>query len=163
METLIQILQPEGWVKPRGYSNGIVMRGRQVFIAGQIGWDAQGRFVSDDLAEQTRQALQNILTILAEAGGKPEHPYTELLLDSVPTVGKKWVSDRKLPEMELKEYQAAACKFAERCAYARDICRQTKPPNVEISPTRRALCYRPVDYEPGRTTIKREPHPNPSP
>jgi enamine deaminase RidA (YjgF/YER057c/UK114 family) len=73
METLIQILQPEGWVKPRGYSNGIVMRGRQVFIAGQIGWDAQGRFVSDDLAEQTRQALQNILTILAEAGGKPEH------------------------------------------------------------------------------------------
>jgi peptide/nickel transport system ATP-binding protein len=87
---------------------------------------------------------------------KPEHPYTELLLDSVPTVGKKWASDRKPPEMELKEYQAAACKFAERCAYARDICRQTKPPNVVISPTRRALCYRPVDYEPGRTTIKPE-------
>jgi enamine deaminase RidA (YjgF/YER057c/UK114 family) len=72
METLMQILQPEGWAKPRGYSNGIVMRGRQVFIAGQIGWDAQGNIVSDDLAEQTRQALGNVLAILAEAGGKPE-------------------------------------------------------------------------------------------
>lgn len=73
METPTQILQPEGWVKPRGYSNGIVMHGRQVYIAGQIGWDAQGRIVSDDFAEQTRQALQNILTILAEAGGEPAH------------------------------------------------------------------------------------------
>jgi enamine deaminase RidA (YjgF/YER057c/UK114 family) len=73
METLTQILQPEGWVKPRGYSNGMVMRGRQVYIAGQIGWDAQAHIVSDDFAEQTRQALRNILTILAEAGGKPEH------------------------------------------------------------------------------------------
>ena len=87
---------------------------------------------------------------------RPEHPYTALLLDSVPTVGKKWQSDRKPPELELKEYQAAACRFAERCAFARPICRETRPPMVTISEDRRALCYRPVDYEPGRATIKPE-------
>lgn len=83
----------------------------------------------------------------------PVHPYTELLLGSVPTVGKKWVREVKATEMELKEYQAAACKFAARCAYAQPICRETKPPMVKISPTREALCYKPVDYQPGVTTI----------
>ena len=70
---MTQILQPPDWAHPRGYSNGIVMTGRLVFIAGQIGWDAGGQFYSEDFAGQTRQALQNIMTILAEAGGKPEH------------------------------------------------------------------------------------------
>jgi peptide/nickel transport system ATP-binding protein len=84
------------------------------------------------------------------------HPYTELLLESVPMVGKKWKRDLKPPEMELKEYQASACKFAERCPYVRPICRETMPPLVQISDTRRALCYKPVDYEPGRTTIAPE-------
>src|SRR5688572_14266757 len=70
---MTQILQPPDWAKPRGYSNGIVMSGRLVFISGQIGWDAQQRFHSDDFSEQTRQALQNILTLVAEAGGKAEH------------------------------------------------------------------------------------------
>lgn len=83
----------------------------------------------------------------------PVHPYTELLLSSVPTVGKKWVREVKPPEMELKEYQAAACKFAGRCAYVQPICRETKPPMVTISPGREALCYKPVDYKPGVTTI----------
>ncbi len=70
----MQILQPAGWAKPRGYSNGVaVAGGRMVFIGGQIGWDAQQRLVGPGLAEQTRQALSNIVTILAEAGGKPEH------------------------------------------------------------------------------------------
>ena len=73
METTTEFLQPPGWAQPRGYSHGLVMSGRLVFIAGQIGWDAQGQFPNDDLVEQTRQALQNILAILAEAGGKPEH------------------------------------------------------------------------------------------
>ena len=70
---MTQILQPPDWARARGYSNGLVMNGRLVFIAGQIGWDAQQQFHSDDFADQTQQALQNILTVLAEAGGKPEH------------------------------------------------------------------------------------------
>jgi enamine deaminase RidA (YjgF/YER057c/UK114 family) len=69
----MQILQPPGWARPRGYSNGVVMSGRLVFIAGQIGWDAQQQFHSRDFAEQAGQALRNILAILAEAGGRPEH------------------------------------------------------------------------------------------
>ena len=67
------ILQPEGWDRPRGYSNGIVARGRQVYVAGQIGWDGQGRFDSDSLAGQTRQALSNIVAVLGMAGARPEH------------------------------------------------------------------------------------------
>ena len=69
----MQILQPPGWARPRGYANGVAVSGQLVFIAGQIGWDEEGQFVSDDLVAQTRRALENILTILAEAGGKPEH------------------------------------------------------------------------------------------
>ena len=86
----------------------------------------------------------------------PVHPYTELLLDSVPTVGKKWQRAVKPPDMELKEYSAVACKFANRCPYVQPICRETKPPMVAISDNQRALCYKPVDYEPGRTTVKPE-------
>ncbi len=69
----MEFLQPPGWVKPRGYSNGVIARGRQVFIGGQIGWDGQCRFASADFVAQARQALANIVAILAEAGGKPEH------------------------------------------------------------------------------------------
>jgi enamine deaminase RidA (YjgF/YER057c/UK114 family) len=68
-----QILLPEGWPRPKGYCNGMVAQGRQVFIAGQVGWNSECRFVSTDLAEQTQQALANIVAVLAEAGGRPEH------------------------------------------------------------------------------------------
>jgi enamine deaminase RidA (YjgF/YER057c/UK114 family) len=68
-----QILQPAQWSRPRGYSNGIVASGRQIFIAGQIGWDAQGRFNSARLADQVRQTLENICTVLAQAQAGPEH------------------------------------------------------------------------------------------
>ena len=68
-----QILQPAQWPRPRGYSNGIVASGRQIFIAGQIGWDAQGRFNSARLADQVRQTLENICTVLAQAQAGPEH------------------------------------------------------------------------------------------
>jgi enamine deaminase RidA (YjgF/YER057c/UK114 family) len=68
-----EILQPAGWPRPKGYSNGIVAQGRQVFIAGQIGWDAEGRFAGGDLAGQVKQALLNTMAVLEEAGGKPEH------------------------------------------------------------------------------------------
>lgn len=69
----MKILQPEGWAPPRGYANGIAAKGTLVSIAGQIGWDGQCVFVSDDFAAQARQALANIVAVLAEAGGKPEH------------------------------------------------------------------------------------------
>jgi enamine deaminase RidA (YjgF/YER057c/UK114 family) len=68
-----QILQPAQWSRPRGYSNGMVASGRQIFVAGQIGWDAQGRFNSERLADQVRQALENICTVLAQAQAGPEH------------------------------------------------------------------------------------------
>jgi enamine deaminase RidA (YjgF/YER057c/UK114 family) len=66
-------LSPPDWPRPRGYSNGLVGSGQIVFIAGQIGWDASQQFHTDDFAGQTRQALQNILAVLAEAGGEPQH------------------------------------------------------------------------------------------
>lgn len=67
------ILQPDGWARPRGYANGVSARGRMIFLAGQIGWDAQQRFVGADLVTQAKQALQNIVAILAEDGARPEH------------------------------------------------------------------------------------------
>ena len=70
----MQVLLPEGWKPPIGYANGIAARpGRIVFIAGQVGWDAQQQFHSADIVPQFDQALQNVLTVLAEAGGRPEH------------------------------------------------------------------------------------------
>jgi enamine deaminase RidA (YjgF/YER057c/UK114 family) len=69
----IEILQPQGWPRPKGYSNGMMAQGRQIFVAGQVGWDSEGRFASPNLAGQVKKALENILAVLAEAGGKPEH------------------------------------------------------------------------------------------
>ena len=68
-----QLLQPAGWPRPKGYANGVVARGRQVYLAGQIGWDETGRFPDQSLAGQVRQALQNIVMLLTEAGAGPEH------------------------------------------------------------------------------------------
>jgi len=70
---VIEILQPAGWVRPRGYSNGMAASGRTVCVSGMIGWDAQGQFHTDDFAGQVRQALQNIVDVLAEANARPEH------------------------------------------------------------------------------------------
>jgi enamine deaminase RidA (YjgF/YER057c/UK114 family) len=70
---MLEILQPEGWARPRGYSNGVATEGRLVFVAGQIGWNTAQRFESRDLAGQTRQALQNVVAVLAQAGARPEH------------------------------------------------------------------------------------------
>ena len=70
----MQTLLPPGWAPPIGYANGIAARpGRVVFIAGQVGWDAQQRFHSEEIAPQFEQALSNVLAVLAQAGGKPEH------------------------------------------------------------------------------------------
>jgi len=69
----MQILQPPGWRRPKGFSNGIATRGNMVFVAGQVGFDANEVFQTDELAGQARQALANIVAVLAEAGAKPEH------------------------------------------------------------------------------------------
>lgn len=69
----MKVLLPEGWAKPKGYACGVSASGRQVFIAGMIGWDGQCVFHADDFAGQARQALQNVVDVLREAGGKPEH------------------------------------------------------------------------------------------
>ena len=68
----MRVLQPPGWPRPRGYANGIVAEGRLAFVAGQIGWDETGDFPADDLPGQVRQALRNVLAVLAEAGGRAE-------------------------------------------------------------------------------------------
>ena len=70
---MMQILQPPGWARAKGFSNGIAASGKLVFIAGQIGWTGEGRWQARDFAGQFRQALRNILDVLAEAKGKPEH------------------------------------------------------------------------------------------
>jgi enamine deaminase RidA (YjgF/YER057c/UK114 family) len=69
----VQILQPPGWPRPKGYANGIAAEGRLVFVAGQIGWDEREAIVSDDLVAQIEQALANTLAVLREAGAGPEH------------------------------------------------------------------------------------------
>ncbi|MCS0591950.1 RidA family protein [Massilia norwichensis] len=69
----MDILQPPGWPRPRGYSNGVAASGRQVFVSGMIGWNAEGRFESEDFALQARQALLNVVEVLREAGARPEH------------------------------------------------------------------------------------------
>lgn len=69
----MDILQPPGWTRPKGYSNGIAVSGRQVYVSGMIGWDAEGRFQTDDFVGQARQALENAVAVLREAGAGPEH------------------------------------------------------------------------------------------
>jgi enamine deaminase RidA (YjgF/YER057c/UK114 family) len=70
---MMKILQPPGWARAKGFSNGIACSGNLVFIAGQIGWTGQGKWEAKDFAGQFRQALQNIIDVLKEAKGKPEH------------------------------------------------------------------------------------------
>jgi len=69
----MRILQPADWVPPKGYANGIAARGTMIFVGGQIGWNGRQQFESDDFVTQARQALRNVLAILAEAGAGPEH------------------------------------------------------------------------------------------
>jgi enamine deaminase RidA (YjgF/YER057c/UK114 family) len=66
-------LQPPDWAEPKGYANGIAARGTMVFVGGQIGWNAQSQFESDDFIAQTEQALRNVAAVLREAGAGPEH------------------------------------------------------------------------------------------
>ena len=69
----LKVLQPPSWPRPKGYANGISATGRMVFVSGMIGWDTKGKLVSPDFVGQARQALENVVTVLAEGGAKPEH------------------------------------------------------------------------------------------
>jgi enamine deaminase RidA (YjgF/YER057c/UK114 family) len=68
-----RILQPRGWPRPKGYSHGVAARGLQIYVAGQIGWDTEGKFPSSRLADQVHQALLNVVAVLADAGAAPAH------------------------------------------------------------------------------------------
>lgn len=93
---MIEILQPEGWAKPIGYANGMAARGKQLFIAGQIGWNGQCVFESDDLVAQIGQTLRNIVAVAAAGGAGPEH-----------IVSMTWyLLDRKEYSARLKEIGA---------------------------------------------------------
>jgi enamine deaminase RidA (YjgF/YER057c/UK114 family) len=72
-QTAHKFLHPRNWKPAKGYANGVVAEGRTVFLSGQIGWNAEQKFESQDFVAQTRQALQNIILILQEVGGKAEH------------------------------------------------------------------------------------------
>jgi enamine deaminase RidA (YjgF/YER057c/UK114 family) len=80
---MIELLQPEGWAKPIGYANGVSARGKMIFVAGQIGWNAQCVFETDDLVAQIGQTLKNVVAVAASGGAQPEHivSMTWFLLD----------------------------------------------------------------------------------
>ncbi len=69
----MKILQPPSWARPKGFSNGVAAKGEMIFVSGMVGWDADGKFVSNEFVGQARQALKNIVEVLAEAKAKPEH------------------------------------------------------------------------------------------
>ena len=111
-----QILQPEGWMKPKGYANGIAAAGRQVFVAGQIGWNEQCVFEAQDFLGQFRQALKNVVAVLAEAGASPEHVTTmtwfvtdkAAYLRDAKAVGQAWreIMGRNYPAMTVVQVVA---------------------------------------------------------
>lgn len=73
---------------------------------------------------------------------QPLHPYTELLMSSVPRVDKKWQEDIKLSGIEVKEYESTGCKFALRCPYAKDVCKKTRPKIVRTEDGREVMCFK---------------------
>ena len=112
----MDVLQPRGWNRPKGFSNGIAASGRLVFVAGQVGWDATETFASGDFVEQSRQALSNIVAVLAEAGARPEHVARLTwyvadrrdYLDNLAAVGQAYreVMGKHFPAMTLVEISA---------------------------------------------------------
>ncbi len=116
MDETIRQLHPSGWKAAKGYANGILAEGRTIFVGGQIGWTGEQEFESDDFVDQTRQALRNIVAVLAEAGAGPER-LTRLTwfvtdkreyLDRLPEVGKAYreVIGRHFPAMSLVQVVA---------------------------------------------------------
>ena len=118
----LRAVNPPGWARPKGYSNGVVGRGSIVFVAGQVGWNAEEQFESDDFVAQTRQALANTIAVLAAAGAKPEHiaRMTWYVLDKreymarIAEVGAAYrdLIGRNFPAMTLVEVRALVAERA---------------------------------------------------
>jgi enamine deaminase RidA (YjgF/YER057c/UK114 family) len=70
---MLEFLQPEGWARPVGYANGVAARGRTIFVGGQVGWNAECRFETDDFVGQVRQTLENVVSVLKTGGAEPHH------------------------------------------------------------------------------------------
>ncbi|WP_373047287.1 RidA family protein [Vulgatibacter sp.] len=114
--SLLQVIQPEGWKRPKGYSNGVIAEGRMLFVGGQIGWDADEAFHSDDFGAQWDQALSNVLAVVRAAGGGPEHIVRMTIyvvdkheyLGSIAEVGASWRRwmGRSYPAMALVQVAA---------------------------------------------------------
>lgn len=112
----VRAINPPGWARPKGYSNAVVGRGTIVMVAGQIGWNAQQQFESDDFVAQLRQALTNTVDVLAAAGAKPEHVARmtwyvtdkQRYLAHISEVGAAWrdIMGRTYPAMTLLEVSA---------------------------------------------------------
>lgn len=98
MSAFLQAIQPEGWKRPKGYSNGILAEGRILFVGGQIGWDVDEAFQSDVFHEQWAQTLSNVLAVVRAAGGGPEHIARMTIyvkdkrhyLEQLPEIGAAW-------------------------------------------------------------------------
>jgi enamine deaminase RidA (YjgF/YER057c/UK114 family) len=111
-----KILQPEGWARPVGYANGIATRGRQIYLAGLVGWNGQCQFEAKDLSGQVRQTLINIAAVLKEAGAGPEHivSMTWFILDKKDylahrrEIGQHWreIIGRNFPTMAVVQVSA---------------------------------------------------------
>ena len=111
-----EILQPDGWARPKGYANGVAASGRQVFVAGQIGWNGRCVFEVHDFVGQFRQALENVVTILADGGAAPEHVTTmtwfvtdkTAYLRNATAVGRIWreIMGRNYPAMAVVQVVA---------------------------------------------------------
>jgi enamine deaminase RidA (YjgF/YER057c/UK114 family) len=105
-----KVLQPEGWAQPLGYANGVSARGRTIFVGGQIGWNGQAKFESDDLVDQVRQTLANIVAVLAVDGAGPEHvtSMTWYLVDKADYLGRLGEIGRAYREIMGRHYPAMA-------------------------------------------------------
>jgi enamine deaminase RidA (YjgF/YER057c/UK114 family) len=147
----MDVLLPAGWAPPIGYANGIAARpGRIVFVAGQVGWDERQQFQSAELVPQFEQALRNVLAVLAEAGGKPEHicRMTAYCCDKAgylaarPRLGKIW------RELMGKHFPAMSMIFVS------DLL--DHPGKIELEATAVVPGLPPRAPRPGRSTAKRE-------
>jgi enamine deaminase RidA (YjgF/YER057c/UK114 family) len=115
-EAFPRLLQPRGWKRPKGYSNGVAADGRMVFVAGQVGWNAEQQFESSDFVAQVRQALENVVAVVREAGGAPQDitRLTWFIIDKseyvsrLPEVGEAYrsVMGRHYPAMTMVQVTA---------------------------------------------------------
>lgn len=108
---MLETIQPEGWIKPKGYANGVVGSGRMLFVAGQIGWNAAGEFEHGDFAAQFRQTLENVVGIVRAAGGGPEHiaSMTWYVIDKRDYLADPAEMGRIYREVMGRHYPAIAC------------------------------------------------------